>query len=41
MRNSDDYGEITRKVKIKHGIWTGVKYFFLALWAIIVLFPFY
>ena len=41
MRNSDNYGEITRKVKIKHGIWTGVKYFFLALWAIIVLFPFY
>ena len=41
MRNSDNYGEITRKMKIKHGIWTGVKYFFLALWAIIVLFPFY
>ena len=41
MRNSDNYGEITRKAKVKHGIWTGVKYFFLALWAIIVLFPFY
>ena len=41
MRNSDNYGEITRKMKIQHGIWTGVKYFFLALWAIIVLFPFY
>ena len=41
MQRNDDYTEINRRYKIKHGIWTGVKYAFLGLWAIIVLFPFY
>ncbi len=36
-----DYAEIEQKTHIRQGIFTGLTYFFLVLWALVVLFPFY
>lgn len=41
MANSNDFSAVKRRTNIKHGVWQGLKYFFLGLWGIIVLFPFY
>lgn len=36
-----DYGQIERKAKVSLGIKNTLLYFFLSIWGIIVLFPFY
>ena len=36
-----DYDMISRSARIRKGITQGVTYFFLGVWALLVLFPFY
>lgn len=41
QQTSRSYAQLERQNKIKNNILRGVTYFFLGLWALIVLFPFY
>lgn len=41
MEKNLEYKEIERKARIRNGIWKILIYVFLAIWALIVLFPFY
>ena len=41
MNPNYDYARIERNTRIRQMITTGITYFFLAVWALVVLFPFY
>ena len=41
MEKQTDYSRLNRTAQVKKGIKTGFTYLFLAIWALVVLFPFY